>query len=159
MSDSDVFSRTARRQTGPRAVARVPIVLCVGSGESLSSLKSPRFVAFNDRLEIGRRPGDGDPRTSLVLPDRTVSSVHARITRVLQAGDAFSIEDLGSTNGTHVDGRLIVGPTALKNGSLIFIASQVLVFRLVTPGELAALKEEEIRPLAPLPTLSPVMAV
>jgi transcriptional regulator with GAF, ATPase, and Fis domain len=159
MSDSDVFSRTARRQTGPREVARVPIVLCVGSGESLASLKSPRFVTFNDRLEIGRRPGEGDPRTALVLPDRTVSSVHARITRVLQAGDSFSIEDLGSTNGTHVDGRLIVGPTALKNGSLIFIASQVLVFRLVTPVELAALKEEEIRPLAPLPTLSPAMAV
>ncbi len=158
-SDSDAFSRTARRQTGPREVARLPVVLCVGSGESLPSLKSPRFVTFADRLEIGRRPAEGDPRASLVLPDRTVSSVHARITRVLQAGEGFTIEDLGSTNGTHVDGKQIVGPTLLRNGSLIFIASQVLVFRLVTPAELGALKEEEVRPLAQLPTLSPAMAV
>jgi transcriptional regulator with GAF, ATPase, and Fis domain len=158
-SDSDVFSRTARRQTGAREVARLPVVLVVGSGESLASLKAPRFVPFNDRLEIGRRPAEGDPQRSLVLPDRTVSSTHARISRVLQAGEAFTIEDLGSTNGTHVDGQQIVGPTPLRNGSLIFIASQVLVFRLVTPAELAALKEEEARPLAQLPTLSPSMAV
>jgi transcriptional regulator with GAF, ATPase, and Fis domain len=159
MSDSDAFSRTARRHTGPREVARLPVVLCVGSGESLASLRSPRFVTFSDRLEIGRRPSDGDSGASLVLPDRTVSSVHARITRVLQAGEGFTIEDLGSTNGTHVDGKQIVGPTPLRNGSLIFIASQVLVFRLVTPAEFTALKEEEIRPLTQLPTLSPAMAV
>lgn len=50
---------------------------------------------------IGRRPSRVDGATSVVVPDatRTVSKTHARLRE--QSG-VWSIEDLGSTNGTRV---------------------------------------------------------
>jgi transcriptional regulator with GAF, ATPase, and Fis domain len=157
--EHNAISQTARRQTGNRDLSRLPLLLVVGTGESLDSLRNPRFVTFGEILEIGRRPITGDGRTALTLTDRTVSSVHARITRTPQAPDPFIVEDLGSTNGTFVDSRRIEKPTGLRNGALLFLGSQVLVFRLVTPSELVSMQEEAARPLGPIPTLSPILAL
>jgi len=159
-SISDTISRTARRVTGAgREVSRLPLVQLVGSGASLASLRSPRAVTFGDALQIGRRPAPAnDPRGTMEIADGTVSGKHARITRVPQ-DDEFIIEDLGSTNGTYVAGRRIDGPRRLPPGSLVFLGSQVLVFRTVTPTEMVALREEEARPFAPVPTMSPTLAL
>ena len=56
------------------------------------------------------------------------------------------IQDLGSTNGTSVNGRRIHGPTPLDDGAVIFLGSQVLVFRLYTPAEMAAVSEDAAEP-------------
>src|SRR5215471_13990215 len=98
MSDqNNAISQTVRRQTGNRdVVARLPVLQVVGSGESLDALRNPRFVTFGEILEIGRRPTTKDAQAALTLPDRTVSSLHARITRTPQAPDDFVIQDLGS---------------------------------------------------------------
>ena len=48
-------------------------------------------------LTIGR-----DEECDIHLPDRQVSRTHARI---YWAGDHFRVEDLGSKNGTHVNGQ------------------------------------------------------
>ena len=58
------------------------------------------------------------------LPDRQVSRVHARVT---WRGDCYQIEDLGSKNGTHVNGQETQGPTMLQDGDELQIA---LRFRL-----------------------------
>jgi hypothetical protein len=64
-------------------------------------------VALRDGLRIGRAD-DND----LVLRDGRVSRAHARI---VEADGGFAVEDLGSSNGTFVDGksvrraRLLVG--------------------------------------------------
>jgi pSer/pThr/pTyr-binding forkhead associated (FHA) protein len=50
-----------------------------------------------DRLVIGRG-GDAD----LAIAEPTISRRHAAIER---EGDGFTLEDLGSTNGTRVNGR------------------------------------------------------
>jgi pSer/pThr/pTyr-binding forkhead associated (FHA) protein len=50
-----------------------------------------------DRFVIGRG-GDAD----LALAEPTISRLHAALER---EGDAFTLEDLGSTNGTRVNGR------------------------------------------------------
>jgi transcriptional regulator with GAF, ATPase, and Fis domain len=160
MGDEDnAISQTVRRQTGNREFARLPIVQVIGSGESMESLRTPRFVTFGEILEIGRRPVTGDGRTALTLPDRTVSSLHARLTRTPQAPESFMVEDLGSTNGTFVDGKRVERPVGLGSGALLFLGSQVLLFRMVTPTELVAMQEEAAHPLAPLPTLSPPLAL
>jgi len=160
MTESNAISQTVRRQTGNReSLARMPMVLVVGSGESLEALRSPRFVSFGEILEIGRRPSSVEGQTALALADRTVSSIHARISRTPQSVDDFAITDLGSTNGTSVDGKRIEAPTPLHNGAVLFLGSQVLVFRLVTPSELVALQEEAKNPLGPQPTLSPALAL
>jgi hypothetical protein len=52
------------------------------------------------------------------LPDATVSKTHAEIVR---AGDGWLIRDLGSRNGTRVNGVDAVEPTAIRDGDLLEI--------------------------------------
>jgi transcriptional regulator with PAS, ATPase and Fis domain len=159
--DTKSISQTVRRQVpGGREATRLPLVQLVGSGGSRTSLAQPRAVTFGDTLQIGRRAAPSeDQRGSLTIADPTVSGAHARITRVPQGDGEFVIEDLGSTNGTYVAGRRIDGPTKLRPGSIVFLGSQVLLFRTVTPVEMVALREDEARPLAPVPTMSPLLAL
>jgi pSer/pThr/pTyr-binding forkhead associated (FHA) protein len=56
------------------------------------------------------------PANDVVLDDTTVSRRHATITR--KAG-SYELADLGSTNGTFVNGRRLVNPIALKPGDEI----------------------------------------
>jgi transcriptional regulator with PAS, ATPase and Fis domain len=159
--DSKSISQTLRRQAaGGRESARLPLVQLVGSGTSVASLAHPRAVTFGDTLQIGRRAKTTeDPRASLAIPDSTVSGAHARLTRVPQGEGEFVIEDLGSTNGTYVDGRRIERPARLRQGAILFLGSQVLLFRTVTPVEMVALREDEARPIAPVATMSPLLAL
>ena len=79
-----------------------------------------------------RHPLDGDLVTigrqascTIVIADNNISRVHARF----RAGDnAWTIEDLGSTNGTKVNGVLITEPTLLSHGQLIALGSLQLHF-------------------------------
>ena len=63
---------------------------------------------------IGRSP-DCD----IVLDDRQVSRRHARVFR---EGDRYLVEDLGSKNNTHLNGRDLIGVTPLQDGDEIQIA-------------------------------------
>ena len=79
-----------------------------------------------------RHPLDGDLVTigrqascTIVIADNNISRVHARF----RAGDnTWTIEDLGSTNGTKVNGVLITEPTLLSHGQLIALGSLQLHF-------------------------------
>lgn len=65
-------------------------------------------------LVIGR-----DERCDVVIADRQVSRYHARIS--LQ-GEGYILTDLGSKNGTFVNGQELVEPYALQDGDEIQIA-------------------------------------
>lgn len=83
--------------------------------------------------------GDGehiagrDAECSLVVDGTTVSRRHARIT--IAAGVA-TVEDLDSTNGTHVNGTRISVPTQLAPGDELALGSEVLRLRLRRPSAL-----------------------
>jgi DNA-binding winged helix-turn-helix (wHTH) protein len=62
----------------------------------------------------------------LALPSGKVSRRHARI-RVAR-GEAV-LEDLGSKNGSYVDGRRVSGPTPLADGDEVRLGSVLVVFR------------------------------
>ncbi len=65
--------------------------------------------ALGDEITVGRGGGCG-----IVLPDDGfVSTVHARVFR---RGDEVLVEDLGSRNGTFVNGERVVAPTRLRRG-------------------------------------------
>lgn len=85
-------------------------------------------------LTIGRN-ADCD----IVLDDRQVSRVHARI---IWRGDHYAIEDLGSKNGTHLNGRDIVGAAPLHDGDEIQIALRYKL-AFVDAGATAPLSLEE----------------
>jgi len=145
----------------------VPVLLLAGTGAAGDPLNqagiSRRMVAIEGGVDIGRRPPPaGEGRGTLVLPDKSVSSLHARILKVPAAGDrpeSFEIQDLGSTNGTSVDGRAVTAPTPLRSGAVIFLGAQVVVFRMVAAAEIAAIEEDAAHPFAPVPTLSPALAM
>lgn len=70
-------------------------------------------------LRIGR-----DPMCELCLSDSRVSRIHARIVRTEQG---HVIEDLGSTNGTMVNGK-VIARQILQSNDQIQVGDTVLVF-------------------------------
>ena len=67
---------------------------------------------LGDELTVGRGGGCG-----VVIPDdQFVSTVHARLFR---RGSELYVEDLGSRNGTYVNGDQVQAPTRLKRGDRV----------------------------------------
>jgi hypothetical protein len=73
-----------------------------------------RFFLEQAELTIGR-----DETCDLVIPERQVSRQHARIRH---EGGRHILEDLGSKNGTFVNGSEVVEPHPLQDGDEIQIA-------------------------------------
>lgn len=65
----------------------------------------------------------------MFVDDVGVSRHHARIT--IDARGA-TLEDLGSKNGTMLDGQKILEPTLLRDGSRIVVGATALRFRVFT---------------------------
>jgi transcriptional regulator with PAS, ATPase and Fis domain len=85
-----------------------------------------------------------------------LSRPHLRIARA--ADDDWVVDDLGSRNGTFVDGRLVHKPTRLTDGNVVLFGGHVGVYRRVAERDVAAIEEEAASPLGPVPTLSPELA-
>lgn len=83
-----------------------------------------------DELALGR----GDARVltrsrpthaSLQVPDNRMSGAHVRLVR---RGDRYLLEDLGSTNGTRVNGQ-VVASHVLVSGDLVEVGQSVFLYR------------------------------
>ena len=61
-----------------------------------------------------------------------VSRRHARI---VVTGEAAHVEDLGSKNGTHVDGEPVTGTRLLRDGDEIRVGPVTLTFRVAPPTQ------------------------
>ncbi|MCB0016050.1 MAG: FHA domain-containing protein, partial [Anaerolineales bacterium] len=70
-----------------------------------------RFTLGNAPQTIGRSANNG-----IVINDAEISRRHAQIT---PQGDGYVLEDLGSTNGTFVNGIRLNHPMALKHGDSV----------------------------------------
>jgi hypothetical protein len=79
-----------------------------------------RFPVAGDQIVIGREAGMG-----IALQDPASSRRHALVS---WRGGQFVIEDLGSTNGTFVNGVQITAPQVLNPGDSIGIGQTALVF-------------------------------
>jgi FHA domain/Domain of unknown function (DUF1707) len=86
-------------------------------------LRQPRVLVLPagsaQRFTIGR-----DADCDLVLPDLTVSRVHAGLRR--DAG-GWLLDDIGSTNGTRVNGWRVTGPVPVRPGDRISFGALNLV--------------------------------
>ena len=80
-----------------------------------------------DRVVIGRSSS-----SDLPLADRFLSRHHARIVR---DGDRYLVEDLGSRNGTLLNGSPVTAPTPLAPGDVIRISGSMLTVR--GPGDVS----------------------
>ncbi|WP_327676474.1 DUF1707 and FHA domain-containing protein [Kitasatospora sp. NBC_00458] len=88
--------------------------------ERLPGLSLPHGGA--GQLTIGRIPGSG-----LRLNDASVSRHHAELRR---EGEGWVLYDLGSTNGTHVNGHRIAGGVRVRPGDQVRFGN--LEFRLAS---------------------------
>jgi transcriptional regulator with GAF, ATPase, and Fis domain len=79
-------------------------------------------------LTLGRVAG-GD--VSLVVADPAMSRRHVRL---FASGRAIHVADLGSRNGTVVDGRKLAGEVRLLPGSVVRAGSTLLVVVMLPPG-------------------------
>lgn len=104
-------------------------------------------------LTIGR--GTATSGASL-FDDRLLSREHFRIARTSRG---YQIEDLGSRNGTFLDGPRLEQPTRLSDGALVLFGNHVGVFRLASDAELEALQQDAVAPFGPVPTFSPALAL
>ena len=83
------------------------------------------FMLEGDQLTIGR-----DATNDIVINDAEISRRHARLTF---QGGKYVLEDLGSTNGTFVNGQRLAGPRVLKAGEVVSFGEQIiLVFEVNT---------------------------
>jgi pSer/pThr/pTyr-binding forkhead associated (FHA) protein len=98
-------------------------------------------------VQLGREKSN-----TLVVSDQKISRHHASLTPV---DTTFIISDLGSANGTYVNGVLITQPVRLKDNDRVGVGDTTFLFTLTQPAP-----EMLERPLPPTPSprLTPVAA-
>ena len=128
MSDPTIDSTRVFRMPSDDATAPDLMKSARISNPVLSIIKGPQtgntFELDANETTIGR-----DPSNSIFLNDMTVSRAHAKIVRGPQG---MVVEDLGSLNGTWVDGA-IVNSAPLHDGSSIQVGTFTLIYHESKP--------------------------
>jgi transcriptional regulator with PAS, ATPase and Fis domain len=132
-----------------------PLTLPATTGTRLlvfhGSLPVPHKLPKRGEVVIGR--GEVD----IKIDDRSLSRKHARL-HVTEDGDAFRVEDLGSTNGTRVRGERIAGPADVAAGELFHVGHVGCVVERVTEKRAGKRqsKTEQLRSLVDLVAASEI---
>lgn len=107
-----------------------------------SSTSSQVFELTKPETVIGR-----DESADLTIPSQAVSRRHARL---LREGDGFVLEDLGSSNGTFVNGQKLTGRRPLKSGDQIGLGRAItLVYEAPQVEEVSESMATVARPVPP----------
>jgi len=88
---------------------------------------------------IGRDPGSA----AVVVDDPEVSRRHASL---IPEGQSVNVEDLGSTNGTFVNGERLVGARVLVPGDRLRVGTTVLELTLANGAAAAAAADDGMEP-------------
>ncbi|MFW5925612.1 MAG: diguanylate cyclase [Myxococcota bacterium] len=130
----DPDSGTTRVRSGPDAEDTTEVLVLDGTTTqpvpaepkrdrcTLTMLAGPTvgkmFPIEEDQVIIGR-----GSEAAACVPDRSLSRRHARVYR---RGEGFYVEDLGSTNGTFLNGAAVKLPTKVHEGDRIQVGSGIL---------------------------------
>lgn len=118
----------------------------------VGSSPTQTFELSADSLTIGRDASS----SQIVVQGEGVSRAHARVAR---DGDGFVLHDLGSSNGTFVNGQRLAGPHRLRSGDRIRLGQSVeLAYEFSAPAAPATRIEpivEAASPPAPPPVVRP----
>lgn len=113
-------------------------------------------IVVQDELLIGRH-AEGPGR---LADDEEISRSHARV--ALEPGGFCAIEDLGSTNGTFVNGLRVAGPKTLAVGDTIELGGTTLVVAELTFADAEpapARADSQATPRAPRPASVPSISI
>ncbi len=139
---TQLFGPVKPAPPGPR-----PELVVTFGGKTLE--RHPMVV---DVLTIGRAPGN-----DIRIDNLGVSRQHAAIK---QQGGRYVLEDLGSSNGTFVNGERVAGPRELADGDQITVVKHTILFQLpraqapTAPVEMAAEQTMFVTPTT-VPRMAP----
>ncbi|HEY7613151.1 MAG TPA: FHA domain-containing protein [Gemmatimonadales bacterium] len=105
------------RDTPPAGPPALPLASLLVRSGALRGRRLPVTVAS---VNIGRADYN-----DLVIADPSVSTTHARLQR---KDDVWVLTDLGSTNGTYVEGEPVTGDTALTPGTTLRFGDVAALF-------------------------------
>ena len=101
------------------------------------------YEISKDITTLGR-----DISNDIVINDRETSRTHLRLSR---SPSGITIEDLGSTNGTFVNGKRIAGVAPLRNGDMIGLGETVTLLAEISLSAAASLESLATADDAPTP--------
>jgi len=113
------------------------------------------FPLEGDQLVIGR-----DSSNSVAINDAEISRKHSRLSF---QGGKYVLEDLGSTNGTFVNGQRLAGPVVLKPGDVVSLGEQIVLMYdaiNIDPGVTVAVSRKSVNAAVspPMQAAAPVYA-
>src|SRR5713101_3261559 len=162
---TSTLSHVVKRVPGA-AMPQPHLFLVLQADHPLAS--SVRYSLENvEELVVGRAPEERAARLEeldrnrfkLTLSDRWMSSSHAELRR---AGEHWTLQDVGSKNGTFVNGHYCESVAALRDGDLIELGHTFFIFReaiSTTDRSPRSLDSGELQPMAAaLATLVPKLA-
>jgi pSer/pThr/pTyr-binding forkhead associated (FHA) protein len=116
-----------RSQTGPVGLPDEPLERPQTSTGVIAELtwNGRRFEIVEDMFQIGR----DNEGAQVTLEDPAASWLHAEVTR---HGDTLYLRDLGSRNGSYVNGELVAVPHPLRDGDVIHVGNTDLIFHSST---------------------------
>jgi transcriptional regulator with PAS, ATPase and Fis domain len=154
MSKSDTRPRFAAPLE--RIEREAGALIFAGRAEGPSEAGRPAVTFLSEDLELGRAP-TRSPWSE--IDDPFLSRRHARVGR--GPSGTYWIRDLGSTNGTWVDGVRIPPEKQrrLRPGAVIMVGGHVFIFRHVNAETLEAIEAEAAAPFGPVPTRAPALAL
>jgi pSer/pThr/pTyr-binding forkhead associated (FHA) protein len=89
-------------------------------------LAGQRFALDRDETTLGRRDCD------VSIEDRQVSRRHLSLR---PAGQQLDVEDLGSSNGTLVNGQRITGTVRAADGDVVRVGTSELIVQVEVPRD------------------------
>ncbi len=124
----------------------------VGTAASEPAAVAPdvrgHYLVVVEGLQPGRRIPIGAapitigrvPPCDVVFPDTEISRAHCRVEGL---ADEVLVTDLGSTNGTFIDGKRVKGAAPIANGGALRVGRQLLRYEMRSRHEVAATEEME----------------
>lgn len=108
-------TKTLPRRLSSASEDATPALLAVVQG----GVVARSSVALREQVLVGR-----DPTSSLAVDDASLSRSHFAIR---EQGRAWEVEDLGSRNGTFLDGQRVRAPREVRAGSVIRAAASMFL--------------------------------
>jgi pSer/pThr/pTyr-binding forkhead associated (FHA) protein len=115
----DLLTEAPPGNQAPRLPGSGPMLLVVG-GPDLGQ----EYPLWGERITIGR--ASREATWEIRLTDRSVSRPHARLER---RETSYYLVDLGSANGTLLNGMLVQGEAAIRDADILTVGDSSLVFQ------------------------------
>jgi pSer/pThr/pTyr-binding forkhead associated (FHA) protein len=115
------FIAVVRDRRGPPPLRSAAAQPATGIEVTVADAGTIRTYRFGRRILVGRAPN-----ADLRIDDPRVSRVHARIE---MRKDGIYVEDLGSRNGTFLDGTSVQGARRLSVDDEISVGAASIIFR------------------------------